>query len=242
MAVLAPNSHIELKIAGMAEGQRIDTSVYYWNPTADGIATLQTFVEAFRTEYRASFLPLLHLSYSVIAYNARTIARLINLETSPGAPPRPVFRYSDQHLLLGDAVDDKGLKPDPMAPTFTAIGTAKVCGLTRTIRNTAVTGGGKQIRGSTRLGPIDNASMIAFSGNSLDDAVVIAADAAYAARKVINAGGTQCHEIVVSKMQDGQLWTFGGLPEFVFAEVTSYKTNVFATSQVSRKQTLNNLG
>ena len=242
MAVLTGRSFIQVHVSGEASGQRIDNTAYYWCESPNGTGTLEDFTTAFRTEWRDSFLPLIHDSYTVLAYSTRVIANLISQPATATKPLRTQLRYNDQHLLPGAGAPDKGTISEAALPTFVGVGCAKICSRARTMANTYVAAGYKALRGSTRIGPISQAQLNAPDKNELLPAYVVTAGLAFENRKTLVGGGNSFFEIVISRMQDKQLWIFGGVPQFVFADVSSYKVNDFATSQVSRKQSLSNLG
>jgi len=230
------NDNVEVRVKAISNGQDITNTAFYINTLADGSDTLLDFGNAFRTMWRANFLPLLHLSYEVASYEFRTIARLVNLATVVGAPPRPVFRYRDAVVIPGVPATDIGGGGDPGTPTFVGFGAGKVCGPTTWPDQVGIPAGWKALKGSTRCSPISEINTDAADQNRLLPAFIPQVQDAMDARKLITMFGTQWEEIVVSKMQDGQLWFRAGVLLYGIAKVTSYNVNEFVTSQVSRKQ------
>lgn len=236
MALLTPNEHIQVEIHAVASGQAVLNVLHYKvHSTAPGTHTLAAWLDAFRTIFRVEILPLLHETYDVQAYSARTIEGMIDL--NPEALPadaRPVLRFNDQEVLQGAAADVGGVAT-PALPTYAAVSVAKVCGPVTKPDLTPLTGE-KLLKGGMRWGPIVEADTQTDEPNALDETTVSDWQSAVDGILSISVDTTTCQMEVLSFFKNTLPRREGLTPVFARAHVNSVLVNPYASTQVSRKQ------
>jgi hypothetical protein len=247
MALVA-NDMVEVKVNGICEGQRITNIFHYWVYVFGAGDTLLQFLTQFRTEWRANILPLISNDYSILTYEGKILSNVNRIVTADypesARPMKYRIRYRDQLALNGVPADDDGGDAGDNLPSFVAVGVRKVLG--GGLRIPAAFGGGtssgKLIKGSCRLGPINEDLTEPLAGNDLTPATITAFGTAMEVIRVYNfGGGSTAGMCVPSFIQDGNLWNFVALPgapvyTWVFSTVESFTVNPKITSQVSRKE------
>lgn len=225
----ANTSVIEIVVLGAsASGQQVNNVFHYRDVLAEVFpytnTNLANGVNAFAANWRAFILPLLSVDYKVLTYRGRA---LVGVVTNTTPPPDTRFDVGEQFDLTAP-VGDVGVKAGTVAPSFTAFGNQKL-----------VDRAGRNFRGSFRLGTIQE---IDVSGNLLTvpvhDALQTATTAFVQATLDLAFEGPFWEMCVLSRTL-----ALAAPPPFtdlrsLTAKVLNTKSNTFATSQVSRKQSL----
>lgn len=224
---LPASSIIQITVLGVAAGQAVNNVLHYAFASANPggfVSSLGQCLTAFRTAWRAGVLPGITSEYHVLAYRGVSI---VKTKPDPNDPNKKVWDIGDVADILGDAILDAGGDARAAAPTFVAYSIRKMTGV-----------GGKDKRGSARIGPIAEETTDVDLPNQLTPGgLTLAQNAAATIKAVLNAGvpGDTITPGIYSRTSHFRA-PVGAFPEVFFTPLIDAQANTLVGSQVSRKQ------
>lgn len=217
----------EIAVLGEASGQAVNNVLHYDVLADTGVApntiSMGDLAQGFRQQWIANITPRLSVNYRAFTY---TVRELTGQAPSGKPPPAPPF-----DVVVGQigeytpTVSDAGARTGEALPTYCAASIRKHTGF-----------GGREYRGSMRLGPISETDGENNSLTAAAHTAFVAAVNGLLTFTIVRGGNSQQYGLAVFQRTRVRAATIIPPITTYSATVLSMTVNTFLGSQVSRKE------
>lgn len=240
-----PNSLYRLYVKGRLFGQRAENTLWYHEKAGADIAA-DVVAEDMQDFWQAKILPRVSVDYQVLYYE---LSLLSGIAYAGGTfdRNRPLMRWSQRYKITGTSSDAGKITGEPTMPSYAAIGMQKVCDgweesdLITPVPNKRAPRGGIRFAGMIDTDTVSH-------DNLLDSSVLNSwkTVANFMVQPYTTGHVREYQMCVVTDRMDGfSEQADPGPPasgKVWVARVSSLVVNPYATTQNSRKQSINRLG